>query len=207
MSEQSIELLQRAAQAAGIEAPSTEAAIEELLDRELHIPEPSEDACRRHFDANRVRYGRGERLHLRHLLFAVTPGVNVQALRGRAEAMLLELRCAEPGAFADAARRWSNCPTGADGGDLGWVARADCAPEFANEVFANDVIGVLPRLVHSRFGLHVVEILERDPGAAPQFEDVREAVAQTLRQQAWINAVRGYLQTLADTATGERTQV
>ena len=196
------ELLRQAAEAAGISTDSVSDAIEQLLERELAIPEPSDEACRRHFDAHRARYGRGERLELRHVLFAVTPGVDVQALRQRAEALLFELRCAEPDsdAFGSAARRWSNCPTGAQGGDLGWVGRDDCAEEFAREVFGQDTVGVLPRLVHSRFGLHVVEVRARDAGTPPAFEEVRAAVALTLRQQAWVNALRQYLQVLASNA-------
>lgn len=196
------ELLRQAAAAAGIATESVSDAIEQLLDRELAVPEPSDEACRRHFEAHRARYGRGERLQLRHVLFAVTPGVDVQALRQRAEALLFELRCADPDsdAFGSAAGQWSNCPTGAHGGDLGWVGRDDCAPEFARDVFGQDTVGVLPRLVHSRFGLHVVEVRARDAGTPPVFEDVRAAVALTLRQQAWVNAMRQYLQVLAGNA-------
>jgi peptidyl-prolyl cis-trans isomerase C len=199
------ELLRQAAVAAGIDTDSVSDAIEQLLDRELAVPEPSDEACRRHFEAHRARYGRGERLRLRHVLFGVTPGVDVQALRQRAEALLFELRCAEPDgdAFGSAARQWSNCPSGAQDGDLGWVGRDDCAPEFARDVFGQDTVGVLPRLVHSRFGLHVVEVRARDAGTPPAFEEVRAAVAQTLRQQAWVNAMRQYLQLLAGRAALE----
>jgi peptidyl-prolyl cis-trans isomerase C len=57
---------------------------------------------------------------------------------------------------------------------------------------------VLPRLVHSRFGLHVVEVLAREPGlSSPAFEAVKSAVAQGLRQQAFATALRQYLQLLA----------
>jgi len=199
------ELLRQAALAAGIADASSGDAIERLLDRELAIPEPSEQACRRHFEAQRGRYGRGERLQLRHVLFAVTPGVDVKALRQRAEALLFELRCADPesDAFGAAAREWSNCPTGATGGDLGWVAKDDCAPEFARDLFGQDTVGVVPRLVHSRFGLHVVEIRAREIATPPDFDDVRAAVALTLRQQVWVNALRQYLQVLAGAATLE----
>ncbi len=199
------ELLRQAAQRAGIETVSVPDAIERLLDQALPLEEPSEEACRRAFDAKPERYARQERLQLRHILFAVTPGVDVAALRQRAEALLLELRCAEPGsaAFGEAARQWSNCPSGASGGELGWLTQQDCADEFARAVFAQETIGVLPLLVHSRFGLHIVEVLARDVGAAPAFEDVRAAVAQTLRQQAWANAVRHYLHTLAEEAVLE----
>src|SRR5690606_3253685 len=79
------ELLRQAAQQAGLlsaddipgvrGAISAEAsdAIEQLLDRELAIPEPSEEACRRYHDAHPAMHAQGERAHLRHVLFAVTP--------------------------------------------------------------------------------------------------------------------------------------
>ena len=211
------ELLRQAAQQAGLlsagdvpgaqGAISTEAsdAIEQLLDRELPIPDPSEEACRRYHEAHPAAHAQGERAQLRHVLFAVTPGVDVKQLRLRAEALLIDLRCADDGGakFAEAAAQWSNCPSGQQGGDLGWLTRADCAPEFAREVFGSAEIGVLARLVHSRFGLHVVEVVAREAGQQPAFEDVRQAIALTLRQQAWVNALRQYLQLLAGAAVVE----
>ena len=102
-------------------------------------------------------------------------------LRGH-EALLLELRCADEGgpAFAEAAKKWSNCPSGAEGGDLGWLTREDCAPEFARDVFEGQEIGVLARLVHSRFGLHVVQVCARQKPEAKPFEQVHAAVAQQI---------------------------
>ena len=140
------------------------------------------------------------------MLFAVTPGVEVVALRKRAEAALIEVRCHDGSSdasdgFAVAARRLSNCPSGAEGGELGWLSCADCAPEFGRELFGHSDVGVLPRLVHSRFGLHVVEVLARQPGLDPAFEAVKSAVAQGLRQQAFATALRQYLQLLAGSAT------
>ena len=175
-------------------------AIEALLDRELQLPEPSEEALRRHHAAQRGRYAVGERVQLRHVLFAVTPGVDVNALRQRAEACLLDVRSAPAGGddrFAATAASTSNCPSGADGGALGWLTSEDCAPEFAREIFGKPEVGVLPRLVHSRYGLHVVEVQARLPGVEPAFESVRSAVAQALRQQAFATALRQYLQLLA----------
>ena len=210
------ELLRQAAERAGLldaaDAPTPDgviseaaaAAIEALLERELKVPEPDEEACRRHHAAHESAYSSGERVRVRHILFAVTPGVDVAALRKQAEPVFLDVRCQDgPEAFAEAARKWSNCPSGADGGDLGWLAAADCAPEFAREIFGRAEVGVLPRLVHSRFGLHVVEVLERAPGARQPFEAVRGAVAQSLRQQAYVTALRQYLQVLAGAAALE----
>lgn len=181
-------------------------AIESLLEREVRTPEPSEGACRRYYAAHLGRYTNGERVLARHVLFAVTPGVDVNVLRKRAEACLVDLRCADaeasegPDRFAEVARTTSNCPTGAHGGDLGWLTANDCAPEFACELFGQESIGVLPRLVHSRFGLHVVEVRAREPGVLAPFESVHAAVAQALRQQAFVTGLRQYLQLLAGQA-------
>lgn len=183
----------------GVISERASQAIEQLLEQSLHLPEPGEDACRRHFDANPARFALGERVRLRHVLFAVTPGVDVRALTQRAETLLIELRCADDGGlrFAEAARRWSNCPSGQHGGELGWLGRSDCAPEFARDVFASQEIGVLPRLVHSRFGLHVVEVCAREAGVLPDWQQARPAVAQALHQQTWVSALHQYLQLLA----------
>lgn len=209
------ELLRQAAQAAGLLAaddlPSADGvisaaavdAIEQLLGQALVTPEPSEADCRRHYAAHEGSYRSGERVRVRHILFAVTPGMDVTALRKRAEIALLDVRCHDgktTGVFSSAARELSNCPSGAEGGDLGWLTAEDCAPEFARELFGHVEVGVLPRLVHSRFGLHVVEVLEREPGITQEFSAVRGAVANSLRQQTFVTALRQYLQLLAGEA-------
>ena len=216
------ELLRQAAQSAGLLAASDTAstdgvtseaaseAIEALLEQNLKVPEPSDEACRRHYAANEGAYRTGERVRARHILFAVTPGVDVVALRKRAEPVFLGVRCHDDSAadlFADAARQWSNCPSGEHGGDLGWLGSADCAPEFARELFGHAEVGVLSRLVHSRFGLHIVEVLEREPGVAQPYETVRGAVAMALRQQAFVTALRQYLSLLAGEAAVEGVEL
>jgi peptidyl-prolyl cis-trans isomerase C len=191
---------------AGIATEAASEAIDALLERELQGPEPDEAACRRYHAAHAARYVRGERVAVRHVLFAVTPGVDVNALRRRAEAFLLDLRC-RPEAFASAATQNSNCPSGPQGGELGWLQAEDCAPEFAREVFGRAEVGVLPRLVATRFGLHVVEVLAREPGEALPFEAVQAAVAQVLRQQTFATALRQYLQRLAGQARIEGVEL
>lgn len=187
----------------GSTSEAASAAIEALFAAELEVPEPSDDACRRHFDAQPSRYRSGDRVHARHVLFAVPPGVDVKRLRERAEGTLLQLRVRRDGeadAFPAVAAELSNCPSGAQGGDLGWLMRDECAPEFARELFDGVEVGVLPRLVHSRFGLHVVEVLAREAGRSPDFDAVRGAVALTLRQRSFVSALCQYLQLLAGQA-------
>ena len=190
----------------GVLSEAASEAIEQWLEREVQVPEPSDEACRRHFAAQPARYRTGEQVQVRHVLFAVTPGMDVVALRNRAETCLLDVRCHDGSAgdgFGRAARELSNCPSGEHGGDLGWLTTDDCAPEFARELFGHVEVGVLPRLVHSRFGLHVVEVLARNPGAAQSFESVQGAVRMALRQQTYVAAMRQCLQVLAGDARVE----
>ena len=198
----------------GVASEAASLAIDALLERELQLPEPSDEACKRHFAAHPARYRSGERVQVRHILFAVTPGMDVVALRNRAETCLLDVRCHDGKTsgkahvdaghgFAKSARELSNCPSGEEGGSLGWLTPTDCAPEFARELFGHVEVGVLPRLVHSRFGLHVVEVLAREGGVAQSFEAVRGAVAMALGQQTYVAAMRQYLQVLAGSAVLE----
>ena len=177
----------------GVISEAAADAIDRWLDQAISVPDPDEAACRRFHAAHPARYAQGERVQARHILFAVTPGVDVQSLRQRAEQVLLSVRAA-PETFAEQARITSNCPSGEHGGALGWLSADECAPEFARELFGQDEaqahIGVLPRLVHSRFGLHVVEVQAREPGVLPPFEQVHQAVAQSLRQQAFATALK-----------------
>jgi peptidyl-prolyl cis-trans isomerase C len=216
------ELLRQAAQSAGLLAASdtastdgviseaAAAAIDALLEQGLQIPEPSDEACRRYYAARKSSYRTGERVRVRHILFAVTLGVDVVALRKRAEPVFLDVRCHDDKTvdrFAESARKFSNCPSGEQGGDLGWLVNTDCAPEFARELFGHIEVGVLPRLVHSRFGLHIVEVLEREFGKLQPYETVQGAVAMALRQQTFVTTLRQYLSLLAGAATVEGVEL
>jgi peptidyl-prolyl cis-trans isomerase C len=185
---------------------SERAAIEAMLDDEVRVPAVDAEACRRHYEANRARYVVGQARHVRHILFAVTPGVDVTRLAQRAETALLELtrQDAPAGRFEELARTLSNCPSGAHGGDLGWLTPEDCAPELANELFhLRDSawgMGVHPRLVHSRHGLHIVEVLGRRQGSLPAFEAIADRIADELALQTRAIAWRQYMQILVGEA-------
>lgn len=186
-----------------------QAAIETMLADEVKVPAPGEEACRRYYDANKTRFTEGRQVHLRHILFAVTGGVDVHRLAVRAEEALLELlrKDAPPGRFAELARELSNCPSGANGGDLGWIGPHDCAEELANELFhqKNPLhgIGLRPRLVHSRYGLHIVEVLGRKAGRQLTLAQVRERIRTELAQQSRATALHQYIRLLAGRAQVE----
>lgn len=181
-------------------------AIESMLEREVLLPEPSEEACLRHYAANKPQHVIEQAVHLRHILFAVTPGVDVQKLAQRAEAALHELmrKDAPAGRFEQLAAELSNCPSSAQGGDLGWVGPHDCAPELAQALFFQSEpgfgIGLHPRLVHSRYGFHVIELLERRKGRQLEFEAVRDSIAAQLELRSRATAWRQYMMLLVGQA-------
>ena len=183
--------------------------IEAMTDDEVGSPDPTDEECRRHYEANKGRFIVGQALHVRHILFAVTPGVNVHALTQRAEAALLELirKDVAPGRFEQLAAELSNCPSSAEGGDLGWVTPEECAPELANELFFQSDsrwgMGVHPRLVHTRFGLHIIEVISRRKGSLPAYEEVADAIRQRLQHQSRATALRQYMRLLVGQARVE----
>lgn len=184
-------------------------AIEAMTDDEVRAPEPTDEEYRRYYEANKPHFIVGQALHVRHILFAVTPGVNVHALTQRAEAALLDLirKDVPAGRFEQLAAQLSNCPSSAQGGDLGWVSPEDCAPELANELFYQTDsrwgMGVHPRLVHTRFGLHIIEVLGRRKGTLPAYEEVATGIRQRLQHQSRATALRQYMRLLVGQARVE----
>lgn len=179
-----------------------DAAIAQVLDAEVKTPAPSVEECRRYFDAHPEKFASGELVEARHILFAVTPGTPVMALRDRAERELAALK-ADAAPFAERAQALSNCPSGQHGGNLGQFGRGEMVPEFDRAVFGTTATGVLPTLVASRYGFHIVAVERRIPGRTLPFEEVEASVARFLAAQVEERALRQYVEVLAGRATLE----
>lgn len=184
------------ARALGIAADDEAAAIEAVLEREVQVPQATEDECRRYYEAHPALFTAGELVFARHILFAVTPGAPVDDIRGQAERTLAEL-AANPERFADLAAKLSNCPSGAQGGSLGQLARGQSVPEFEQAVFGGETTGTLPQLVRTRYGFHVVAVDRREPGRPVPFEQVRGQIAAWLETRVRERALAQYVQILA----------
>lgn len=180
----------------GADDEATERAIERTLEEEITVPEPSEEECHRWYDANRQPYRSGDLVHVRHILFQVTPRVSVPALRAFAEVMLKEIR-ARPDLFEERAKKNSNCPSGAQGGNLGQVQRGQMVPEFGKAIFGTTTTGVLPALVKTRYGFHIVSVDQRIEGEQLPYEAVRGRIADQLREKTEARAISQYVQLLA----------
>jgi peptidyl-prolyl cis-trans isomerase C len=170
--------------------------IEALLAREVVTPSPDEEECRRYYESHQREFQSGDLVHVRHILFQVTPHVNVPQIRARAEQTLNEL-LAEPARFDALARELSNCPSGQQGGNLGQIGRGDTVPEFEKAAFKFGASGILRDIVKTRHGFHIVAVDQSIPGKPLPFEIVREQIAERLRTHVEEKAMRQYVSVLA----------
>lgn len=199
------ELLRQRSVAAGLLEPDTDneeeiiAAVENLLAREVTTPAPTEAECRRYYEQHPGEFESGDLVFARHILFQVTPRVNVPEMRAQAEQTLNDL-LREPDRFASVARELSNCPSGQQDGNLGQIGRGDTVPEFEKALFRLGPTGLLRDLVKTRFGFHIVAVDRRIPGRTVPFEAVRESIAERLKTTVEERALRQYVSFLAGQA-------
>ncbi|MCF6207868.1 MAG: peptidylprolyl isomerase [Ghiorsea sp.] len=62
--------------------------------------------------------------------------------------------------FGEAAKKYSSCPSKAQGGDLGEFGPGQMVPEFDKVVFSAD-IGSIEGPVQTQFGYHLLEVTAR----------------------------------------------
>jgi peptidyl-prolyl cis-trans isomerase SurA len=100
-----------------------------------------------------------DQLHVRHILLRPNEILDDAAVRQK----LIGVRAQIAGGaeFATVARAVSEDPqSAADGGDLGWVSPGDTSPDFEQEV-AKLPLKQLSAPIRSRFGWHLIEVLDR----------------------------------------------
>ncbi|WP_353191930.1 peptidylprolyl isomerase [Pandoraea pnomenusa] len=178
---------------------SDDAIVDALFTRDVQVRHPTEAECRAYFHEHAGQFRVGDKVQASHILFALSAGVPLSSTLARAQ-MALDAVLAEPASFSSLAQTMSDCPSAREGGSLGMLARGSGAPEFELVLFCGDRLGVLPRLVNTRYGFHVVRIERRVKGRMPPFERVAERIAALLYQQARARALRHYVALLAGAA-------
>ncbi|HYJ32635.1 MAG TPA: peptidylprolyl isomerase [Candidatus Binatia bacterium] len=120
---------------------------------------------RAYYSANRDSIAKKpESLKLAHILVAFEPD-SQQVRRARARADSIRNVLAKPGkaaTFADMAAQLSDDPSGRRGGDLGTFGKGDMVPEFEEVAFALKPMEI-SNPVRTRFGYHVIQVLEHFP--------------------------------------------
>ena len=183
----------------GEHSPLDDAAFDALLERELHVPQATRADCERYYEQHPVHFRLNDIVYASHILFAVTDRVPIARLRLKAEETLHAVRAA-PDTFEQVAREESNCPSAAVGGSLGQLLRGDSVPEFERALFDSTTLGILPTLVNTRFGFHIVRIERRVDGNLQPFDDVEADIAAFLESHVRHKALQQYVAVLAGQA-------
>jgi peptidyl-prolyl cis-trans isomerase SurA len=133
----------------------------------------------------------------RHILLRPSPQLSVEVARQR----LLDMRAQiERGSatFEALAKQYSEDGSAAQGGDLGWVNPGAFVPEF-EEAMNRLPVGGVSMPVETRFGLHLIEVVDRRE-ATLDAKQVREQARNALRAQKFEQAYREWVKELRSRA-------
>jgi peptidyl-prolyl cis-trans isomerase D len=119
----------------------------------------------------KTRFHKPKEVKVRYISIAITPGADGEqkkAARARAEAVVTEARGGKD--FAELAKRESNDPTAAKGGDVGWLA-AGQVPEPMEKVLFSLAKGAVSDVIETPAGFQIFKV-----------EDIREERTLTLKE-------------------------
>jgi peptidyl-prolyl cis-trans isomerase C len=121
-----------------------------------------------------------EEINARHILVKTEP---------EAKQIITQL---ERGAdFAKLAKDKSIDPAGKDsGGDLGWFTKDQMVQEFATAAFALKKGQFTKTPVKTRFGWHVIKLVDRRAAPPPSFDEVKQQLAAKLQGDAISDKVK-----------------
>jgi len=99
--------------------------------------------------ASSLRGPMTKQIHAAHILVKT---------EGQAKDLLSRVNGGE--SFSDLARKYSDCPSGKRGGDLGWFGRGQMVREFEEAAFGGQK-GSTIGPVKTQFGWHLIRVLEQ----------------------------------------------
>jgi len=178
-----------------------EAMMRALIEREVAVPEPDDETCRRYYENNRARFRSPDIYEASHILFAALPAdANAYAqAREAAAAALAELRT-HPERFAALAQAHSQCPSAAQGGNLGQITTGQTTPEFEQALVALAPGELCEAPVATRYGFHVIRLDRKHDGRTLPFELVASRIADYLRESVKRRADAQYIARLVSAA-------
>ena len=135
-----------------------------------------------HYEKTQSSYSTKETVTASHILIKLSPDADEKAVE-KARATLLDIRkrALEGADFAALAQKHSEGPLAPRGGDLGAFGRGAMVPEFEKAAFSLKK-GEVSEPVRSSFGLHLIQIRDRQEAGTSTFEEVREEVEKDLRK-------------------------
>lgn len=171
--------------------------IQKLLESNTEaVSLPSADDCREFYDANAEAFSSGEELHASHILLRVDQTAD-DAAKSAAQSSLGELRKQIVGGadFAELATAHSDCPSKAQGGDLGWFERGLMVEPFDNAAFVLKP-GEISPVIETQFGYHIIKCAERKAAETKAFDEVKTDIQNGLQEERKNEGFTRYIETL-----------
>ncbi len=171
-----------------------EALIRQLMDDTLDPATPTEAELRAAYTATPDRWRAPTLYEAAHILLPVKPGDPnaLTAARADADALLAKIHT-NPRAFDTIARENSACSSRDTGGRLGQLISGDTVPEFEAAMDALAEGEISPTPVQTRYGIHILRLDARAPGAVLPFEAVAPKIHEMLEKRAWAIAAQNFV--------------
>ena len=144
-----------------------------------------------------VVLGEVQQTRARHVLLRTSPQLTAEVAARRLAEYRRQI---ESGAksFEDIAREFSEDGSAAGGGDLGWASPGMMVPEFEQAMNALPINGLSEPVV-SRFGVHLIQVLERRAQAV-ELKQLRDQARNVLREQRFDQAFADWTKELRSRA-------
>jgi peptidyl-prolyl cis-trans isomerase C len=179
--------------------------IHEVLSREVIqkvIITPQES--KQYYDTHPDDFKQPEQVRASHILIKVDPKAEAdEKAKARWEIEEVRKKLAKGGDFAALAKEVSQCPSKAQGGDLGFFERGQMVKPFEEAAFALKP-GQTSGIVESEFGYHLIRVTERKPAGVLSYEKVREELEDHLKEAKTRSEVNRYMEGLRAQAKVER---
>lgn len=152
--------------------------IDKALIKEVKI---SDDEIKKEYDRDPKKFEQKESVNARHILIKVDQNAPKEAQQA-AERKINEIYkkvVDEKKNFGEIARTDSQCPSAAQGGDLGSFGRGMMVPEFEDVAFSLP-IGEISKPFRTQFGYHIVKVEQHTPATPGDLTTAKPAIEEQL---------------------------
>ncbi len=180
-------------------------AIRELIEQQITSKIVITDAeTRAYYDGNPQMFKQPEQVKASHILVKVDAGAaEAQKAEARKKIENVQQKLKDGGDFAELAKEYSEGPSKAKGGDLGYFRRGQMVGPFENAAYAmktNEVSDI----VETRFGYHIIKVYGKKPEQTLAYADVKGKLSQRMQQEKVEKEANQYINQLKKNAKIEK---
>jgi len=181
-------------------------AIRELIDQKVADQIVIKDEeTRAYYDGNPQSFRQPEQVKASHILIKVEPTADEAAkIEARKKITEVQQKLKDGGDFAALAKEYSQGPSSAKGGDLGYFRRGQMVGPFEDAAFSMKTNEVSD-LVETRFGYHIIKVYDKKPEQTLAYADVKDKIAQRLKQEQIEKDATLYVENLKKGAKVEKS--